>query len=297
MKAEISIVMATYNRANLLAKQLIAFENQTLDKSRFEVVIVNDGSPDRTEQLLNNWSRRYLNLKVIHKENGGPASARNTGVEYASTDLIAFTDDDCIVDSDWLENILKAFQKDENLKVLHGLTYSRKNEIHPFTHQIENDSWNHVVPTCNAAYSKEMFNLLGGFDTNYPFPHNEDTDLAWKAHDITTVKFDKDVKVYHPAIPVPFKSQLKRMRFLRSEFLLFKKQPESYKKWRTNSPWKTIYSEVFIKHQLLTVKSNLKYITNPILFIRAMALSFSCWAYLVLLFPEYWAEYKKWGGI
>lgn len=293
MKIKISIIMATYNRVDLLAKQLLAFENQTLDKSKFEVIVVNDGSPDRTKQLLDAWSRRYLNLKVIHKINGGPASARNTGVDQASSEIIAFTDDDCIVDNDWLENILQAFNQDQNLKVLHGLTYSNKKEINPFTHQIENDSWSDVVPTCNAAYLKDVFNSLGGFDTNYPFPHNEDTDLAWKAHEITKVKFDKNVRVYHPAVPVPFRSQLKRMRFLRSEFLLFKKQPESYKKWRTANPWKTIYGEVFIKHQLLTLKSNLKYFIKPILFIKAMSLTVACWVYLMLLLPEYWDEYKR----
>lgn len=294
MKPEISIVMATYNRANLLANQLIAFENQTIDKSRYEVVIVNDGSPDNTKALLDNWNREFLNLNVIHKENGGPASARNKGVCFATSKIIAFTDDDCIVDKDWLENILKAFDEDKGLKVLHGLTYSNKKEINPFTHQIENDSWSHVVPTCNAAYLKEVFTQLDGFDTNYPFPHNEDTDLAWKAHEMTNVKFDDNVKVYHPAITVPFKSQLKRMRFLRSEFLLYKKQPDSYKKWRTRNPWYTIYKEVFFKHQLYTLKSNIKFITNPILFIRAMTLTISCWIYLILLFPEYVSEYRKW---
>ena len=294
MKPEISIVMATYNRVNLLANQLVAFENQTIDKSRFEVVIVNDGSPDRTKELLDNWSRENLNLKVIHKQNGGPASARNTGVEAASSNIIAFTDDDCIVDNDWLENILNAFEKDQDLKVLHGLTYSKKEEINPFTHQIENDSWSDVVPTCNAAYMKRVFHELGGFDTNYPFPHNEDTDLAWKAHEITSVKFVDSVKVYHPAVSVPFKSQLRRMKFLRSEFLLFKKQPESYKKWRTNNPWQTIYKEVFFKHQLLTLKSNLKFITRPLLFVKAMTLTIACWFYLILLFPEYLSEHKKW---
>jgi glycosyltransferase involved in cell wall biosynthesis len=286
--------MATYNRSNLLANQLIAFENQTIDKSRFEVVIVNDGSPDRTKQLLDNWSRKYLNLKVVHQENGGPASARNKGVCFATGRIIAFTDDDCIVDNDWLENIVRAFGKDKDLKVLHGLTYSNKKEINPFTHQIENDSWSDVVPTCNAAYLKDVFVELEGFDTNYPFPHNEDTDLAWKAHEVTDVKFVDSVRVYHPAVKVPFKSQLKRMRFLRSEFLLFKKHPKAYQKWRTKNPWLTIYKEVFFKHQFLTLKSNIKYIVNPILFVRSMVLTISCWFYLILLLPEYWIEFKKW---
>lgn len=286
--------MATYNRSHLLEQQLSAFKNQTLPASEFEVIIVNDGSTDHTREVLDNWPHDDVQLTVVHKQNGGPAAARNLGVEHARSAIIAFTDDDCIVDNDWLECIVNAFEQDSSLQVLHGSTYSNKAEIHPFTHQIECSTWCHVVPTCNAAYKTATFRSLGGFDTHFPFPHNEDTDLAWKAHEITEVKHDPNVRVYHPAINVSFRSQLKRMKFLRSEFLLFRKQKNAYQKWRTPNPWVTIYVEVFLKHQWLTMKSNLSYLLRPMLCMRSVALTVSCWIYLLILLPEYLAEHKKW---
>lgn len=294
MKKEISIVMATYNRSELLIKQLKAFQKQTIDPSRFQIVVVNDGSSDNTMQILHEWQFILPNLKVINQLNGGPAKARNTGVEKANSEIIAFTDDDCIVDGDWLEQILKTFKNDRELQVLHGETYSNNKEITPFTHQIQNHKWNHIIPTCNAAYKKEILLEIGGFDTNYPFPHNEDTDLAWKIHEHTQVLFEKSVRVYHPAVPVSFKSQLRRMLFLKSEFLLYSKQPDSYKKWRTNHAWLTIYLEVFFKHQFRSLKFHLGFFKRPLVMLKAIGLTISCWFYLIYLFPEYFREYKKW---
>ncbi len=292
-KPEISIVMATYNRADLLIKQLLAFESQTLNKDLFEVVIVNDGSTDRTKNLLDLWSRKFINLNVIHKQNGGPAKARNTGVYHSLGKIIAFTDDDCIVDGDWLENIHRVFNQRKDIQVIEGLTYTEKENRTPLTHQIENLTWNPVIPTCNAAYRKEFFARMGGFDTDFPYAHNEDTDLAWRVLEETEVLFCEEVKVYHPPIPVRFFSQLKRMRMLKSEFLLFKKNKEAYQKWRTEHPWVTIYSEVFFKHQLLNLKFHLGFFRKPKLMLQGILLSLGWWCYLLLLFPEYLHESRK----
>lgn len=285
-KVKLSVVMATYNRSDLLVKQLQAFATQTIAKENFEVVIVNDGSVDDTANVLEVWSKIMGNLSYINQVNGGPAVARNKGVEVAKGEIIAFTDDDCIVDKDWVEAILTAFI-DKNVQVLEGLTYTTKELRTPLTHQIENLSWNPVIPTCNAAYRKNFFQELGGFDINFPFPHNEDTDLAWRVLEHTEVKFCETMKVYHPPVKVKFKSQLKRMRMLISEFILYKKNTSAYKKWRSTNPWTTIYKEVFFKHQLLNLKFHLGFYRKPKLMIQGICLSFGWWIYLIVLFPKF----------
>lgn len=289
-RVKLSIVMATYNRADLLEKQLNAFQNQSTDLTEFEVVIINDGSSDETANLLYVWSQKMANLKYSNQENAGPAVARNNGVKHASGEIIAFTDDDCIVDLNWVESILTAFEQNE-VKVVQGLTYTDKSKRTPLTHQIENLNWNNVIPTCNAAYKKDFFEELGGFEVDFPFPHNEDTDLAWRVHERTKVLFDSNVKVYHPPVKVRFSSQLKRMRMLRSEFLLFRRNQNSYKNWRSANPWKTIYWDVFFKHQLLNLKFHLGFYTKPGLMIQGVALSIGWWIYLVLLFPVFAYEH------
>ncbi|WP_461589794.1 hypothetical protein, partial [Winogradskyella sp.] len=86
---------------------------------------------------------------------------------------------------------------------------------------------------------------------------------------------------------VSFKSQLNRMKMLSSEFILFNKNPEAYKKWRTNNPWTTIYKEVFIKHQFLNLKFHLGFYRNPTLMIKGVFLSLGWWFYLVKLLPDF----------
>ena len=288
----ISVVMATYNRSALLELQLQAFKNQTLPKDRFEIIIVNDGSEDETELVLINWTFLLPNLRFYTQPNSGPAVARNQGVEIARGEVIAFTDDDCIVDPNWLENIQSAFEN-EDVQVLEGLTYTNRKLRTPLTHQIENLSWNPVIPTCNAAYRKVFFKEIGGFDEHFPFPHNEDTELAWRVLEQTEVIFDKKVRVYHPPIKVSFSSQLRRMKMLSSEFILYKKNKEGYKKWRTAHPWITIYKEVFFKHQLLNLKFHLGFFRYPKLMFQGMFLSLGWWFYLVALFPDFFIESKK----
>lgn len=286
IKPSISIVMATYNRSDLLAIQLQAFEKQTISINQFEIVIVNDGSKDDTVEVLKFWASKMPNLRYHTQKNSGPAKARNKGVELAQGEIIAFTDDDCIVDYNWLKIIQHRFQN-QGINVLEGQTYTDRTKRTPFTHQIENKKWNPVIPTCNAAYRKSFFNKIGGFDENFPFAHNEDTDLAWRVLEVSEVIFDSNMKVFHPPIPVSFKSQLNRMKMLSSEFILFDKNPEAYKKWRTSNPWTTIYKEVFIKHQLLNLKFHLGFYRKPTLMVKGVFLSIGWWIYLVKLLPSF----------
>ncbi len=286
---KLSIVMATYNRVELLAKQLKAFESQSINRSEYEIIIVNDGSIDGTEKFLDQQLFLVSNLKVINQKNSGPAAARNNGVKHAISNVIAFTDDDCIVDPHWAQTIISRFES-ETIKVLEGQTYTDKALRTPLTHQIENLVWNPVIPTCNAAYRKDFFEQLGGFDESFPYPHNEDTDLAWRVLDETTVEFCEEMKVFHPPIPVKFKSQLRRMRMLVSEFSLYNKNKTAYKKWRASNPWLTIYKEVFFKHQLLNLKFHLGFYNKPKLLLKGVALSIGWWIYLIVLFPKFIQE-------
>jgi glycosyltransferase involved in cell wall biosynthesis len=89
----ISVVIPTFNRRARLARVLAALEKQTVPADRFEVVIVDDGSSDGTSAWLSAHTARF-GLRTFRTKNGGPARARNTGVEAATGELIVFVDDD-----------------------------------------------------------------------------------------------------------------------------------------------------------------------------------------------------------
>jgi glycosyltransferase involved in cell wall biosynthesis len=87
----LSVVIPTYNRAATLDRVLGSIERQTVSPD--EVIVVDDGSTDSTADVLACWESR-LPLKVVHQENRGVSAARNTGIQAARSDIVAFIDSD-----------------------------------------------------------------------------------------------------------------------------------------------------------------------------------------------------------
>lgn len=284
-KPIVSVVMATYNRKLLLRDQLTSLLcGQTTEQSLYEVIVIDDGSTDGTREFLS--LLEHPNLVKIWSKNSGPALARNKGIKRAKGAYIAFTDDDCIVESNWIESVITTFS-DDDLAGFHGQTYTDPEQRTPLTHQIECNSWNNAAPTCNAAYRRSILKSVGGFDEQFPYAHNEDADLAWRIMDIGKMRYAPIMKVYHPAVAVPFSKQIKRMKMLISEFYLYKKSPKRYKQYRSSSPWHTIYGQVFFRHQLLNLKFHLGFIKDLRLFITGISISVINWLYLIVLLPSF----------
>ncbi len=283
---DISIVAATHNRSDLLQELLKSFEKQTYAPSRFEVIIACDGCTDNTFEILEGFKSKIKNLTWLKLPKGNPAKARNAGVKHAKGKIIAFTDDDCIASGDWLEVIYQNLNKG-NLVGLQGKTTTDPSKVHPLTHQIENLHGHPAVPTCNAAFLRESLLKIGIFDEGFPFAHNEDADLAWRMRKEGEITFVPEMIIHHPPRLTTLKKSLSRMKILESEFMLFHKDPTLYKLWRNDSPWKTIYKEVFIKHQMLLFKSRFKYINRPVLLLKGLLISLSWWVDLILKYPRF----------
>jgi GT2 family glycosyltransferase len=98
---EISGLLTTYNRANLLPRVLEGLASQSLDPTRFEVIAVDDGSTDETQQVLDAWRDR-LPLRVFRQNHAGLAAAKNLGVFAAQSPLLVFLDDDDVAEPDLL---------------------------------------------------------------------------------------------------------------------------------------------------------------------------------------------------
>src|SRR5688572_18253328 len=106
----VSVVMATKDRARRLGDALASLRAQTIGLERFEVIVVDDGSTDATPQLLADAARSDLRVRPLRREtSGGPGAARNDGWRIATAPLVAFMDDDCVADPQWLEAGLAAW--------------------------------------------------------------------------------------------------------------------------------------------------------------------------------------------
>ncbi|WP_338778803.1 glycosyltransferase [Metabacillus sp. FJAT-52054] len=141
----LSIIVPVYNVEKYLAKCLDSIIDQTY--SNLEIIVVNDGSKDKSKLICNDYALKDKRINVIHKENGGLSSARNTGLEIATGKYIGFVDSDDWIDSDMYETLLSSATKFNSDIVECNVRYVYKNKIE------ENVSGETIVCDNKAALS------------------------------------------------------------------------------------------------------------------------------------------------
>lgn len=122
-KPEISIIVPVYNEEKYLPECLDSILAQTF--TDFEVIAVDDGSPDRCGEILDQYAAKDARIKPIHQDNGGEAVARNRGLEAAQGEFIYFVDNDDYIHPQTLEVLYQTIQKSG----LDGVA-CRHNEVH-----------------------------------------------------------------------------------------------------------------------------------------------------------------------
>ncbi len=105
----LSIVVPVYNVEQYLVKCLDSILSQTL--TDFEVIAIDDGSPDNCGKILDEYAQKDTRIRVIHKENGGVSSARNTALDIAQGEYIGFVDSDDYIDPDMYEYLVDSIKK------------------------------------------------------------------------------------------------------------------------------------------------------------------------------------------
>ena len=206
---DVSIVLATHDRPRRLDALLESLRAQTLAPDRYEVVVVDDGSPgEATTAVLDaQLARPGMQLRVIRRErSGGPSVARNEGWRAARAPLVAFTDDDCVATPTWAEAGLRAHAEHPGA-VLQGRVDMNPDELaryNPFSHTLEVHELGAGFETANVFYPRQTLERLGGFDeAAFRGPGGEDTDLAWRAIKAGAEPvFAATAVVHHGVVPV-----------------------------------------------------------------------------------------------
>ena len=123
MELKWSIVVPIYKVEPYLPKCVESLLAQDLPKGDYEIILVDDGSPDRCGEICDAYAARYVNVKVVHRKNGGLSAARNTGIEVAQGEYVQFVDSD-----DYLEpNVLKALVEKMDSDKLDILRFNYQN--------------------------------------------------------------------------------------------------------------------------------------------------------------------------
>jgi glycosyltransferase involved in cell wall biosynthesis len=221
----VSVVVPTYERPEQLSALIERIERQTF--SDFEVIVVDQSSmpwPDR-------YKKRDCRLRYFHTEVRGAVNARNKGAYYARGQVIAFVDDDCLPNADWLGASIRYFSRSEVVGI-EGLIVSSERDNPKYRVVTNEDFRGFGFMTANLFIRRETFYALNGFDLAFDRPHfREDTDLGWRALALGEIPFADDVIVYHPPHPVSLEreSMEERVKFFEKDALLFAKHPERYK--------------------------------------------------------------------
>lgn len=229
----VSVVVSTYNRPDRLAALLRSLEAQTLSRSSFEVVVVDNGSDTPTGEILAaELIRGALQLRTVrHERSLGPAGGRNSGWRAAQAPLIAFTDDDCTADPQWLAHGV-ASAKMHAGAIVQGRTQPDPVDLRHdglLAHTVRVDRLGPQYETCNIFYRREVLVALDGFDENFgPRPAGEDTDLAWRAIEAgSTAVFAPDAIVFHAVEHVGVRGILRLAARWSPAVLVFARHPQT----------------------------------------------------------------------
>ncbi|MCX8189861.1 MAG: glycosyltransferase [Candidatus Diapherotrites archaeon] len=223
MQPEISVVIPTHKRPDKLSIALGSLLQQTYPKEKYEVLVISD-TKDNTFGSISKKFRKHK-VKFYKIKNKCCDVKRNYGIKKAKGKIIAFTDDDCIPDKDWLEEIDKIFKKNEDIAGVEGLIYSNFN--HLYEQAPENLTGGRYI-SANYAFKKFALEAVGGFDERYCY-FAEDTDLAFKIISKGyKIVFSPTVRVFHPAKLVNPINFLKNQHITRNTLLLYKKFPKLY---------------------------------------------------------------------
>lgn len=237
---KVSVVVCTYNGSKTLDGCLRSLE--TLNYPDYEVVLVDDGSRDSVPEI----AARYPFLRYHRQPNRGLSVARNVGMDLARREVIAYTDDDCFADPDWLYFLVARLLETgasgvggPNLLPTDDGPVAACVSASPGApaHVLLDDAVAEHVPGCNMAFWADRLRAIGGFDPVYTRA-GDDVDVCWR------LQAEGDQIVFAPAAMVwhhrrsTLKAYLRQQKgYGEAEGLLKRKHPEKFRGFRDDLSW------------------------------------------------------------
>lgn len=283
----VSIVVIAYNKEKGIELTLKSLLNQSYPKNRYEIIIVDDCSKDKTTEIVKKFPVRLIK----HKINLGRAQARNTGLKYAKGEIYVSFDGDCIADRNWLKEIIKVYQIKENIGGVSGLikvnddsnlTESFINEsgcgnptiedsknknsfLFKIVSYIKSNSFSvnilskkrifeiNMMSGANSSFPKKILIEIGGYRTN--LDAGEDTDI------VNRIK-DKEYSIKFYCNPNAIIIHNHRMNFLNYILRPWRRKNDMAKFFSNfyKIPLSFIFPVVFITLCLISIFINWKFL-------------------------------------
>jgi glycosyltransferase involved in cell wall biosynthesis len=228
---EVSVVVSTSGRLDLLDRSLDALTRQDFPAGAYEVIIVDDAPSRNTLQLVAGWRARTLDrgprlVYVANEGAHGPAAARNRGWRIARAPIIAFTDDDTVPCPGWLTHGVAGF--DDHTDVLCGRIETPDCGVPAEEADSEAAAAEFVAANCFCR--RGVLDALGGFDERFQVGWREDCDLHFRLLKMNArIARSPHALVVHPVRPLPWGDSLFQLRKISFDALLYKKHPDLYR--------------------------------------------------------------------
>lgn len=246
----ISIIVPCFKQAKYLDAALQSVLNQTYEY--WECIIINDGSPDNTEEVAMNWVQKDKRFKYYYKKNEGLAKARNYAISRAFGEFILPLDADNQLKFDFIHDAITVFENNQQIDVVYGDAefFGTKKGLWKV------DKYDSIlilggnyIDAC-AVYRKKLWIEIGGYDENMPYSGHEDWEF-WVAIGNLDAKFYHLNKItfrYFVSNNSMIKSLTDKMQLQNSEYILKKHRDQCQK----------LYSELFFMYK----NNEIKYINN-----------------------------------
>lgn len=205
MNPALSVIVPAHRAQTVLPRCLAALTASDLPRAEWELIVVDDASPDDTAAVAEGVADRIVRLGP---RPGGPALARNRGVEHARGDVLLFVDSDVCVHPDVLRRVRDSFQKDPALAALFGaydehpgapgFLSEYRNLLHRYHHLRGRGEAETFWAGCGAVRTS-AFRAIGGFDADrFPRPQIEDIELGYRLRDAGgRIVLDPEVQCMH----------------------------------------------------------------------------------------------------
>jgi glycosyltransferase involved in cell wall biosynthesis len=207
----VSAIICTRNRPDLIGNAVLSVLENIYPA--LELLVVDQSDDGSTANALRELLQQRANLHYLHTSPPGLSRARNIGVREAAGDVIAFTDDDCMVPPDWISTIVAVFQKNLDVDMLYGQVERPvalekaagyvPTLLIPKTRRLSRrDGFEIYGMGANFAARRSLFERIGGFDealgVGGPLGAAEDFDFEYRAYRAgASILLEPEVKVDH----------------------------------------------------------------------------------------------------
>jgi GT2 family glycosyltransferase len=226
-----SVIVCTRNGQARILDCLASLQH--LRGPKYEIVVVDDGSTDDTSALVR---KHFPDVKLVELAASGLSAARNAGAKAATGDVLAFTDDDCEADPDWLAGLASCFADGWDAAGGPNLPPGPTNSTEAIvaaapgaaSHVMLDDCEAEHVPGCNLAVTRSVFFEIGGFDPDFRTA-GDDVDFCWRLRDADKrIGFAPTAFVWHHRRPSMRSYLRQQIGYGHAEAMLMRKHPSRF---------------------------------------------------------------------